>query len=536
MNSSLKFAAAGALSVGAMLAAAGAANATEASCAALNGATFPASAMSLPSGGAKVTAATWTAAQGNAAAYCKIVGEIGPIDPAATPILFQVNMPENWNKKAVQFGGGGLNGTLVQATGLVRDAPPGSAPLAKGFVTMGTDGGHPAARPDIGIFHLNEEAYHNHAYGSNKKAYDLSKVILQRYYGEAPRRFYFFGGSEGGRQAMGGVQRYPDDYDGVLAIVPAVHNAANNIAKWHAYQQTIDGGWMNKAELTLLENASEAQCDELDGLKDGVISHYTACKARFNYDVLRCPGGADTGDTCLSDKQIAAVRTWRSPYSWGFPMKDGLTSLVGYPVGGEALEGSVNPWIMLDEAPNAQTPASEMNASQMVRYAIAQDGNFRGPLDLAKYRERIQFVSNLMDNNNPDLSAFQASGGKLLMKANGADYAVSPDTLYAYYDRVVGTMGRDRVNSFMRFYVNPGVNHGGSGVQADGSAIPDKVDLLAELDRWVETGTAPGPLTVTSYAQGQPVASRPFCQYGAYPRYNGSGDVKAAASYSCAPL
>jgi hypothetical protein len=535
MNSSHKLAAAVALAAGAMLATAGAAEADEASCTALNGATFPASAMSLPSTGAKITAA-WTAAAGAAPAYCKVLGEITAVDAKATPILFQVNMPANWNKKAVQFGGGGLNGTLVAATGLVRDAPPGSAPLNRGFVTLGTDGGHPAARPDIGIFHLNEEAYINHAYGANKKAYDLSKVLMQRYYGEAPRLFYFFGGSEGGRQAMGGVQRYPNDYDGVLAIVPAIHNAANNVAKWNAYQQSLDDGWMSKAELTFLENATDAQCDELDGLKDGVISQYTACAAVFDYAKIRCANGADTGDNCLSDKQINAVRTWRSPYSFGFAMKDGLTTLPGYGFGGEGLEGSVNPWIMLDERPNLQSAATEMNASQMIRYAVAQDGNFRGPLDLAKYRQRIQFVSNLMDNNNPDMSAFLASGGKLIMKTNGADYAVSPITLFQYYDKVVATMGRDRVNSFLRFYVNPGVNHGGSGTQDDGSAIPDKVDLFGALDAWVDGGTAPGPLTVTSYTQTTPVASRPLCQYGAYPRYNGSGDTKAAASFTCAPL
>jgi len=531
------FAFAGVLAVGATAVAGCAsepASPLQTACADLNGTVLPASTM--PAGDATITTTEWVAAEADFGAYCKVVGEVAPIDPESTPILFQINLPETWNNKVVQWGGGGLNGTLVQAVGLLRDAPPGSQPLARGYVTLGTDGGHPRAEPDIGVFMLNEEAYINNAYGSNKKAYDLSKVVMERFYGAQPQRYYFFGGSEGGRQAFGGIQRFPEDYDGIVAVVPAINHIGNNITKWNAYQATLDDGWMNSEKIRLLQDATTAACDDLDGLQDGVISHYTGCEGRFDVATLRCPGGTDTGDTCLSDAQINAVNVWRSTYTWGFPLKDGSTSLPGYPMGGEALSGSVNPWIMLNERPTMDTPATEMNAAQVVRYGVAQDPDFRGPIDLAAYRERIQWISELMDNTDPDLSAFQARGGKVIMKANGADYAVSPAHLFKYYDAVNATMGQDTVDGFLRFYVNPGVNHGGSGVQADGTAIPDKVDLLAVLDAWVEQDAAPGHLTVTAYDDGAPAGSRPLCLYGTYPRYDGSGDVAQATSYTCTPL
>ena len=119
------------------------------------------------------------------------------------------------------------------------------------------------------------------------------------------------------------------------------------------------------------------------------------------------------------------------------------------------------------------------------------------------------------------------------MKENTADYTVSPAGVFAYYDQVVKTMGKDKVDSFIRFYVNPGVNHQGNGTAGDGSPIPDRVDLLGELDRWVESGKAPGELTVTSYDKTTPLSSRPMCLYPRYPHYDGRGDPRLASSFSC---
>ena len=517
----------------AVAALAGAAHADEAGCKALMGRAYPASVMSLPQTGARITKADWTPARANFQAYCKVAASVAPVDPKAPPVLVAVNLPDQWNKKAVQWGGGGLNGTLVEGTNLLRDAPPGSQPLAKGYVTLGTDGGHPNAKPEIGIFFLNQEAVFNNAYGANKKGHDLALAIVNDYYQAKPDKFYFFGGSEGGRQAMIAVQKYPQDYDGVVAVVPALQTTGNNVAKYNAWLATLGDGWLNEAQIKLLDAETSKQCDNLDGVADGVISKYRSCLAVFKFDPIRCKAGP--ADTCLTDKQISAVQTWRHPYSWGFPLKNGYTGLPGWSVGGEALPGSAISWITLEERQDPNSPGTEINASQFIRYYVMRDGAHRGPVNLKDpaIRARLQEYSEIADQNNPDLTPFFARGGKLIIKENTADYAIGPEGNFVYFEKVKAKMGAAKVNQFIRFYVNPGVNHGGSGTRSDGSAIPDKVDLFGEMVQWAETGKAPGPLTVTAYKDGNATATKPLCQYPLYPRYKGTGDKDSAASFSC---
>ena len=401
----------------------GQALADEAGCRALEGKAYPAWQMQYPNTGAKLTSATWTAATPAMQAHCRIRGEISPVDPKATRTLFAFNFPENWNKKAVQFGGGGLNGTLVEGVGLLRDDPPGRQPLNKGYVTLGTDGGHPNVQPEQGTFHLNQESLINNAYGANKNAYDLSRVVIQEYYREAPRRFYFYGGSEGGRQAMVAAQMFPHAYDGVVSNVPTLNKVQSYLTKNALWVESQRGGWMNQAEVKLLADSTLAACDELDGLKDGVISRYRGCNAAFRFDPIRCPGGADTGDNCLSDQQIALVRRVRTDrFELGYPIKNGLSSMAGWGTGGEAQPGGYIPQIMDETQPKPGDLGAYLSGNQFVRYAIAGDANFRGAPDLQRYRNRIIELSMIHDRTDTDLSPFMSRGGKVIMKLNGADY------------------------------------------------------------------------------------------------------------------
>jgi feruloyl esterase len=157
-------------------------------------------------------------------AYCKVLGFIAPIDSTAPPINFQVNLPITWNGKAIQYGGGGLNGVLVTGLAFLRDAPPNvPMPLAQGYVTLGTDSGHQnTAMPEVHAFGLNAEAVLNHGYASYKKVHDIAAEIARTAYSQEVSRFYFFGGSEGGRQALMMAQRFPRDYDGIVSVVPAI--------------------------------------------------------------------------------------------------------------------------------------------------------------------------------------------------------------------------------------------------------------------------------------------------------------------------
>jgi feruloyl esterase len=173
-----------------------------------------------------------------------------------------------------------------------------------------------------------------------------------------------------------------------------------------------------------------------------------------------------------------------------------------------------------------------------VRYFYLRDPAHQGPVDWKKYEARIREVSVLMDATNPDLRAFKRRGGKLIMKSNSADFLVSPGSSWRYYEQVNAAMGAQAAREFVRLYVAPWMSHLGSGRAGDGSPTPDKVDLLAALEAWVERGNAPpDSLTLVSYngegAAAAPVASWPMCSYPNYPRYLGSGDVKVAASYQC---
>ncbi len=527
------------LSVGAalcLLAGVGAAKADEPTCTALLGRAYAAAVMSLPQAGARIAKAEWIAPGGPVRAYCKVTASIAPVDPAAPPILVAVNLPDQWNRRAVQFGGGGLNGVLVDGLSQqIHAAPSEPTPLAQGYVTLGTDGGHPAARPEIGVFFLNDEAVFNHAHGANKKAHDLALAIVADYYRAKPEKFYFVGGSEGGRQAMGVVQRYPQDYDGVVAVVPGLNVTANYLTKYNAWLASLGDGWLSPAQVALLDRESARQCDGLDGLSDGVISKYLACRKVFKFDPIRCADAAR--EDCLTDRQISTVETWRNRYSWGFPLANGVTGIAGWPIGGEAQAGAVTQWITLPTRHATTDPGFEINSSQFNRYYVMRDGGFRGPLPLndPAVRARVRQFSAMADQSDTDLTRFLARGGKLIVVEHSADYALSPEANFAYFDAVRRRMGASRANQFVRLYVIPGANHGGSGLRKDGAPIPNTVDLLGELVRWQDTGTPPGPLIVTAYKEGRPTATEPLCEYPSYPRYNGAGDPDRAASFRCAP-
>jgi feruloyl esterase len=263
----------------------------------------------------------------------------------------------------------------------------------------------------------------------------------------------------------------------------------------------------------------------------------------FDTKTLRCANGADTGDTCLSDAQIEADRIVHRPFAYPFALANGVKAFPGWTYGSEEQTGG-----MIDAVTGAE-PAhfpivSEKvqsiawsNSNGFVRYMLARDAKFNplqfSPQELAV---RIREISDLFDTTNPDLSAFLARGGRLILKGNGADYQRSVLQEITYYKSVVAKMGQARADQFIRFYVTPGVNHPGNGVMASGAAVPAKVDLLGALDGWVDTKKAPDTLMQVTQEAKAPfklAASRPMCLYPAYPRYSGQGDPNEASSFAC---
>jgi len=223
-----------------------------------------------------------------------VLGAIDPVDPSAPKINFQVNLPASWNQKAVHYGGGGYNGTLVSADGgSVHTANAGTpipTPIARGYATFGSDSGHQS--PGLSAaFAANAEALDNWAGASLKKVHDVAHHLIGKRYGSMPVRQYFAGGSQGGHEGFLVVQRYPKDYDGVIAYYPAynftggVFNANHTTKAWF----TVPGAALSAGKVGALNSAVLAACDALDGAVDELVSNTAACRAVFDVAALRCP-------------------------------------------------------------------------------------------------------------------------------------------------------------------------------------------------------------------------------------------------------
>lgn len=521
-------------------------------CPALAGEVIEAGRIGLPSGAASVASARVVPETTSppVAEYCEVLGSIAPRAAGADPIRFQINLPTTWNQKALMAGGGGFNGSLVTGLAPLRDAAPGQPlPISQGYATFGTDSGHDAAAyvtTDPGRFALNDEMFANFAHESYKKVKDVAHVVMRDFYGRVPARQYFYGGSEGGREGLVLAQRYPQDFDGIVSIVPVIHwtGLFNGFIGFTKPQ--FAGGTLNEAEIRTVADAVNTACDSLDALADGVVSNYLACPAAVDLQTLRCAGGVDTGDTCLSDAQLATLDATYGPTVLPYAVANGVTTYPGRLFGGEIQPGGegIGRWISTGQVPSVPTPVAGdargvIYGSSYARYVIARDEAYDVRLfEPAAFEARIKEVSALMDATDPNLSAFLQRGGKLIVRENTGDMAQSPMAGIVYYESVVDAMGQDEVDRFMRLYVSPASSHGGSAASlTTGAPVPTNIDLLAELDRWVTTETPPGDALTQEVkettAPFATIASRPLCRYPNHPRYNG-GDPLQAGSYGCA--
>ena len=529
------------------------------SCSQLVGMSVPANAIDLPTTGAIVTAAATVPASGTGISampeYCLVSGSISPVDASAPKINFQIAMPAQWNGKTMMFGGGGYDGTVPAVTGNV---PAGSAtqpvPLARGYAVFGSDSGHQAGALGSrdGSFGIDDEAVANFSGDALKKTRDTAVYLIgKRYAVDKPERAYFAGGSSGGREALAVVQRWPQDWDGSIVLYPA-WNAASLDLQFGRITRALaqPGAYLNQAKRKALLDASMAACDALDGVADGLISNVAACNASFdpatatlNGAPLRCPDGADAGDTCLSDAQIAALEVYATPITFNYQLGSGETQYPGFNVWGTDLgvvnSSALQPTI-ISLALNLSQPANPMPEDapyfsvfwdQWIRYFVARDPSVNSltvdPQNPGEYQARISALTALQDVNKTDLSAFDAKGGKILMAHGTADALVSTQATEQYYLRLRQTMGDSAVANFVRYYEIPGYGHAASSV------FNASWDSLTTLENWVEKGEAPPPQIVADTA-GVPGRTRPLCEYPSFPRFNGSGDVNAASSFTCA--
>ena len=512
-------------------------------CQQLAGMMFIAESIGLPTTGANVVSADLIAANATDntnGEYCKVLGAIHPVDSTAPDINFEVNLPTNWNNKMLQFGGGGLNGNLVTGLGRYAKQPESEqTPLARGYVTLGSDSGHKGAGGFDGTFYLNAEALDNFGHLQIKKTHDVAMQLITARYGAEPQYSYYIGGSQGGHEGFDAVQRYPDDYDGVVAGYPAHNEVMLHLSAWNfakALQANDGKSWLNPAEAELLVAAVYQRCDALDNASDGIISNVAACKETnaplkltTADNALRCVDGADTGDTCLSDAQIEALNAVDVPYAVGFAIFADDTQSAEFPKwtpfegstfkdGGLTILGAAGPQQALQYAPGAAT----------LGLAIAEDPtlNVYENFDPLQYEARIKDVVPRLSANSIDLDKWRTNGGKLIYFHGLIDDFITPYSSIQYWNRLQTRYDAAALDEFVKFYTIPGMGHVTGVFNA-------RLSSLTALEAWVEQGVAPGELVASDANQASAGRTRPVCFYPAWPKYNGTGDLNTAASYSC---
>jgi len=535
------------------------------------GSSIAPSAIGEPVRSVTLSAPSWVESANGAPAHCRLNGSMAPIDTASTarPINFSVVLPASWSRRAAQLGGGGMNGIIPNLTGGGPGAQ-GPSLLDRGFATYGSDSGHQAAfgrgrgGPPPGTntsddWTLNEEAIKNLGYAQMKKTHDAALVIIERAYGERPRFNYYIGSSQGGREALTVAQRYPGDYDGIAANVPIVSFSSLMLAPEliRIHEKPL-ANWVTPAKVNAIRGEFMRQCDTLDGLADGIINNYMACRAIFDvtqgarnrrpWVAKRCPNNVDpnpedtSANACLTDGQISTLEFTYKRYPFAAPLANGTRSF-GMWVPNTDPSGS---GLILNARFRGQEGAAEGAPMHSHLGVLGVTGFLMknlsaNPLDYVEggaFNRRREELSAILDGTNPDLSAFQKRGGKMVVTIGTNDTLASPGAQLDYYQSVLDRMGRAAVDRFARFFVMPQTGHGLSGtsygVSGEGKTlvsgpIPNRYDQLGLLFDWVENNTAPGmSVTVTAGER-----SLPLCSYPTYPRYR-RGDPASASAYECA--
>lgn len=471
---------------------------------------------------ATITDASVTPASETQPEYCHVTVQMND-----STLRFEMRLPTvGWNRKLVFLGGGGFRGAMFPP-----DRPFFSASIrTERYATIATNGGYDYPQRDAGYFQANF-AYDpvklaDFTYLSEHRTLPFGKELVRKFYGAPPERSYFEGCSSGGHDAMMLSQRWPNDFDGIVARAPAgnfvgLHMQFNRISR----AVRNPAGMLNPAKQTLLANSVLEACDKLDGAADGIISKPSAC--HYDPAALRCGGGGDTGDTCLSDAQITTVRTVTSPIA----TSDGTWSHPGYNVGAENTAKGWGEYIWT--SPNFMGGDSLQGAFSdgFVRSFITRNAAFdTRTWDPNQWLASLSLVGSMYQAFNPDLEGLKARGAKLILWNGMTDTAVSALDTARYYDMVVQKMGQPTADQVVELFLAPGVGHCAGGVG------PDQVDLLKAMVAWVENGTPPSQqnlLLTKMDGAGKPTMTRPMCKYPAWPRYKGTGDLNEAGSFTC---
>ena len=458
----------------------------------------PAGKFSAPDGGRRGQG------RGNAYAdlpeFCRVAATLTP--SSDSDIKVEVWLPANsWNRKFQAVGNGGWAGVISYAA--MADA------LRAGYATASTDTGHVGGRGTFALDH--PEKLIDFSWRSEHEMTVQAKALIQAFYSAAPARSYWNGCSTGGRQGLKEAQMFPNDYDGIIAGAPANRTA---ISLWIAHAVLKDpASYISPAKYPVIHQAALAACDAGDGLKDGLIDDPSKC--RFDPAVLLCKGAE--GPSCLTDAQVAAAKKIYAPAT--------------NPRTGAELFSSLVPGTELGWGIQAQGPEPSANIYDQYRYVVFKDANWDWKtFDFDKDAARGDRPENLIMNaTNPDMKAFFAHGGKLLLYHGWSDPQVPTPNTIKYYSSVVKSLGgADKAADRVRLFLAPGMGHCGGG---EGPSVFDKV---GPLERWVEQGKAPDVLPASHVADGKVDRTRPLCPYPQVARYKGAGSIDEAMNFECA--
>jgi len=452
-------------------------------------------------------------------AFCRVAGSVHP------EVKFELWMPVQWNRKLLAVGNGGLAGTISYSA-MVK-------PLQRGYATASTDTGHSATSTNNGEWALGH--YERIVDFADRGIHVMAlanKAILQAFYGAPPAHSYFNGCSQGGHEALIEAQRYPADFDGIIAGDPA-NNWTRHYAGGHLWAaKVMDGpGFIPPAKVQLLAEAVNAQCDELDGVRDGVLTDPRAC--RFDPARLLCKGIDEAA--CLTAPQVESVRKlWA-----GLRDEHGDQIYPGIVPGGEAGPGGWTNWI------TGSGPGTSGHARLGIpfyRYMVFDDpdwdyhsfrfdasGGFESDVDFTDRK-----LGALFNATSPDLTAFEARGGKLIQYHGWSDPDITPLNSIQYYESVIqfmargGNHGLRDTQEFYRLFMVPGMQH------CSGGPGPTAFDMLEPLENWVEKGVAPQRVEAAHVVGGKTEFSRPLCPHPMRAEYKGAGSTDEAANFTCA--
>jgi feruloyl esterase len=434
--------------------------------------------------------------------FCRVAATLKP--SSDSDIKIELWMPAaNWNGKFEAVGNGAFNGSISY--------PAMATALAHGYATSSTDTGHSGNAGSFALGH--PEKLIDFGWRAVHEMTATSKSVIAAYYHAGPRLSYWNGCSAGGRQGLKEAQRFPADYDGIIAGAPGIDwtGRASQAVRGAQVLQKDEAARLTSAKQQALHAAVLEACDALDGVKDGVVDDPTRC--RFDPGILSCKG-ADN-ESCLTPAQVATAKLLYSPLV-NPTMKRETAGLQ---------PGSELGWTNL-----GWTPSARATGLDQFRFLVFKDprwtvDQFNASTDLARADDADDGIINALDVN---IKAFIDRGGKLIQYHGWSDPQISPGNSAQYYQRVLEKLGgASVVQRSYRLFMAPGMGHCGGG---DG---PNTFDMLSALEQWVEQGQAPDQIVALHSSSGTVDRTRPLCPYPQVAKYSGSGNTDQAASFAC---